>query len=46
MQGMESDATAIRVVYRTGKQVVYIDEHCRDHQEVGQLPVFPEEKAS
>lgn len=45
MQWMEPNTTAIGVVYRISNQVVDIYEHCRDHNEISQLPVFSKEEA-
>jgi hypothetical protein len=44
MQWMETDATPTWIVYRISEYMVGIYQHCRNHCNVSQLPVFSKEQ--
>jgi len=46
MQWMKSNAASIGIINRISKKVIKIDEHCCEHDEIGEPPAFPKEKAS
>ena len=40
MERMEPDTAAIRIVDRIGKEMIKIDDHCRNHDKPGISPLF------
>ena len=46
MQGVKSNTASVRVVNWIGKKMIKINQHRSDHDEVGEPPAFPKEKAS